>query len=175
MEIEYDGTANIYAYAKLYHNKRPGVWTSSDDIRLIYNILSYLPTNLQLLKRTAIRTEFEDVTTATPDLYSKICSNGNISSALLNSNLIQQQQQTNNLEEQQQQQTNSTQQTQTQQSITNNSSSNGNGIGVIDIENDIGIIDQIQLNTNNIIQNDNDDQLSAVIITDAQNIDDVIG
>ncbi|XP_055371806.1 tyrosine-protein phosphatase 99A isoform X2 [Condylostylus longicornis] len=75
MEMEYDRTANIYTYAKLYHNKRPGVWTSSEDICLIYNILSYLPSNLQLLKRTAIRTEFEEVTTATPDLYSKICSN----------------------------------------------------------------------------------------------------
>ncbi|XP_055902453.1 tyrosine-protein phosphatase 99A isoform X2 [Eupeodes corollae] len=86
IEMEYCNTANIYQYAKLYHNKRPGVWTSSEDIRLIYNILSYLPRNLQLLKRTALRTEFEDVTTATPDLYSKICSNGNISSTLQNSN-----------------------------------------------------------------------------------------
>ncbi|CAD7089970.1 unnamed protein product [Hermetia illucens] len=87
MEMEYDDTANIYTYAKLYHNKRPGVWTSSEDIRQIYNILSYMPTDLQLLKRTALRTEFEDITTATPDLYSKICSNGNISSTL-NSNTI---------------------------------------------------------------------------------------
>ncbi|XP_034489100.1 tyrosine-protein phosphatase 99A isoform X2 [Drosophila innubila] len=75
IEMEYCNTANVYQYAKLYHNKRPGVWTSSEDIRLIYNILSYLPGNLNLLKRTALRTEFEDVTTATPDLYSKICSN----------------------------------------------------------------------------------------------------
>ncbi|EDV90763.1 GH14309 [Drosophila grimshawi] len=75
IEMEYCNTANVYQYAKLYHNKRPGVWTSSEDIRLIYNILSYLPGNLSLLKRTALRTEFEDVTTATPDLYSKICSN----------------------------------------------------------------------------------------------------
>ncbi|XP_046806684.1 tyrosine-protein phosphatase 99A-like isoform X2 [Lucilia cuprina] len=77
IEMEYCQMANIYQYAKLYHNKRPGVWTSSEDIRLIYNILALLPRNLQLLKRTAIKTEIEDVTTATPDLYSKICSNGN--------------------------------------------------------------------------------------------------
>ncbi|XP_075150681.1 protein tyrosine phosphatase 99A isoform X1 [Haematobia irritans] len=77
IEMEYSQTANIYQYAKLYHNKRPGVWTSSEDIRLIYNILALLPRNLQLLKRTAIKMEIEDVTTATPDLYSKICSNGN--------------------------------------------------------------------------------------------------
>ncbi|XP_026841107.1 tyrosine-protein phosphatase 99A isoform X3 [Drosophila persimilis] len=78
IEMEYCSTANVYQYAKLYHNKRPGVWTSSEDIRVIYNILSFLPGNLNLLKRTALRTEFEDVTTATPDLYSKICSNGNV-------------------------------------------------------------------------------------------------
>ncbi|XP_058981493.1 tyrosine-protein phosphatase 99A isoform X2 [Musca domestica] len=77
IEMEYCQMANIYQYAKLYHNKRPGVWTSSEDIRLIYNILALLPRNLQLLKRTAIKIEIEDVTTATPDLYSKICSNGN--------------------------------------------------------------------------------------------------
>ncbi|XP_023160833.2 tyrosine-protein phosphatase 99A isoform X5 [Drosophila hydei] len=95
IEMEYCNTANVYQYAKLYHNKRPGVWTSSEDIRLIYNILSYLPGNLNLLKRTALRTEFEDVTTATPDLYSKICSNGNV---------IHQQQQQQLLLAQQQQQ-----------------------------------------------------------------------
>ncbi|XP_032295327.1 tyrosine-protein phosphatase 99A isoform X6 [Drosophila virilis] len=96
IEMEYCNTANVYQYAKLYHNKRPGVWTSSEDIRLIYNILSYLPGNLSLLKRTALRTEFEDVTTATPDLYSKICSNGNV--------IHQQQQQQQLLLAQQQQQ-----------------------------------------------------------------------
>ncbi|XP_064549414.1 tyrosine-protein phosphatase 99A isoform X6 [Drosophila montana] len=99
IEMEYCNTANVYQYAKLYHNKRPGVWTSSEDIRLIYNILSYLPGNLSLLKRTALRTEFEDVTTATPDLYSKICSNGNV----IHQQHQQQQQQQLLLAQQQQQ------------------------------------------------------------------------
>jgi len=82
------------------------VWTSSEDIRVIYNILSFLPGNLNLLKRTALRTEFEDVTTATPDLYSKICSNGNVPQHVI----LQQQQlhmlqlQQQHLETQQQQQ-----------------------------------------------------------------------
>ncbi|XP_030371000.1 tyrosine-protein phosphatase 99A isoform X3 [Scaptodrosophila lebanonensis] len=102
IEMEYCSTANIYQYAKLYHNKRPGVWTSSEDIRLIYEILSYLPGNLHLLKRTALRTEFEDVTTATPDLYSKICSNGNVQ--LHQQQLILQQQQLLQLQLQHQQQ-----------------------------------------------------------------------
>lgn len=85
MQMEYDNTTNIYTYAKLYYNKRPGVWNSPEDLRQIYRILSYLPADLQLLKCTEIRTELEDITTVTPDLYSKICSNGNISSSL-NSN-----------------------------------------------------------------------------------------
>lgn len=85
--MEYDNTTNIYTYAKLYYNKRPGVWSSVDDLRQIYKILSYLPSDLQLLKCTEIRTEFEDMTTTTPDLYSKIGSNGNISSSLNSNNI----------------------------------------------------------------------------------------
>lgn len=84
MQLEYDQTANIYTYAKLYHNKRPGIWTSYDDIRQIYRILSYMPKDLGLLKCTELRTEFDDAAmmTATPDLYSKICSNGSINNQL---------------------------------------------------------------------------------------------
>lgn len=88
MQMEYDNTVNVYTYAKLYHNKRPGIWTSVDDLKQIYRILSYMPSDLNLLKCTELRTEVEDVTTATPDLYSKICSNGNISSTLNAQNSI---------------------------------------------------------------------------------------
>lgn len=80
--MEFDNSANVYQYAKLYHNKRPGVWTSSEDLRLLYRILSDLPSNLHLLKKTQIRSEIEDLPTATPDLYSKICGNGHITSSL---------------------------------------------------------------------------------------------
>lgn len=83
MEMEYDKTCSIYAYAKLYHDKRPGIWSSVEEIQQIYRILTYLPSEPCLLKLTEIKTEFEDQATATPDLYSKICSNGNISSQLL--------------------------------------------------------------------------------------------
>uniref|UniRef100_A0A2M4BET6 Protein tyrosine phosphatase n=1 Tax=Anopheles marajoara TaxID=58244 RepID=A0A2M4BET6_9DIPT len=84
MQLEYDRTANIYTYAKLYHNRRPGIWTSYDDIRQIYRILSYMPPDLGLLRCTELRTEFDDAAmmTATPDLYSKICSNGSINNQL---------------------------------------------------------------------------------------------
>lgn len=88
MQLEYDQTSNIYTYSKLYHNKRPGIWQSYDDIRQIYKILSYIPPDFALLKYTQLRTEFDDLamTTATPDLYSKICSNGSLSTHLNNSN-----------------------------------------------------------------------------------------
>lgn len=83
MEMEYEKSCNIYTYAKLYHNKRPGVWSSVEEIQQIYRILTYLPSEPGLLKLTEIKTEIDDQPTATPDLYSKICSNGNISSQLL--------------------------------------------------------------------------------------------
>lgn len=83
MEMEYDKACSIYTYAKLYHNKRPGIWSSVEEIQQIYRILTYLPSEPNLLKLTEIKTEIEDQATATPDLYSKICSNGNISSQLL--------------------------------------------------------------------------------------------
>jgi len=81
-------------YTKLYHNKRPGIWSSPDNIAMIYKILAAFPTDLELLKQTALRTEFDDaMTTAapdlyskTPDLFSKLCSNGNISNHLSNGN-----------------------------------------------------------------------------------------
>lgn len=79
MELEYDNTANVFMHAKLYHNKRPGIWTSTEDIRNIYSIIYYCPSNLNLLQATSLRTEFDDVAVATPDLFSKICSNGSIS------------------------------------------------------------------------------------------------
>ncbi|XP_055614452.1 tyrosine-protein phosphatase 99A-like isoform X2 [Uranotaenia lowii] len=84
MQLEQDQTANVYTYAKLYHNKRPGIWSSYEDIRQIYRILSYMPKDLGLLKCTELRTEFDDaaIMTATPDLYSKICSNGSINTHL---------------------------------------------------------------------------------------------
>jgi receptor-type tyrosine-protein phosphatase gamma len=93
-QLEYDKTANVYMYTKLYHNKRPGIWSSPENIALIFKILSLFPKGFEILKHTALRTEFDDsIVTATPDLfsktpdlYSKICSNGNISNHLSNGN-----------------------------------------------------------------------------------------
>lgn len=72
--LEYDKTANIYMYTKLYHNKRPGIWSTPDSILLIYKILALFPKGFEISKHTALRTEFDDsMVTATPDLFS----NGN--------------------------------------------------------------------------------------------------
>lgn len=82
-------------YTKLFHNKRPNIWTSPDNIAMIYKILAAFPKgSFELLKHTALRTEFDDALTIatpdlyskTPDLYSKICSNGSISNHLSNGN-----------------------------------------------------------------------------------------
>lgn len=81
-------------YTKLYHNKRPGIWSSPDNIAMIYKILAAFPRGFELLKHTALKTEFDDslavatpdLFSKTPDLYSKICSNGNISNHLSNGN-----------------------------------------------------------------------------------------
>lgn len=93
-QLEYDKSANIYMYTKLYHNKRPGIWSTPENILLIYRILSLFPKGFEIAKHTALRTEFDDsMVTATPDLfsktpdlYSKICSNGNISNHISNGN-----------------------------------------------------------------------------------------
>lgn len=79
-------------YTKLYHNKRPGIWVSPESIATIYKILAAFPKGFELLKHTALKTEFDDslavatpdLFSKTPDLYSKICSNGNISNHLSN-------------------------------------------------------------------------------------------
>uniref|UniRef100_A0A336L1P1 CSON003559 protein n=1 Tax=Culicoides sonorensis TaxID=179676 RepID=A0A336L1P1_CULSO len=88
MELEYDNTANIFMHAKLYHNKRPGIWMSIEDIRHIYSIAYYCPNNLNLLNATSLRTEFDDIAVATPDLFSKICSNGSTSRVEKLNNLV---------------------------------------------------------------------------------------
>lgn len=81
-------------YTKLYHNRRPGIWSSPKSIAIIYNILATFPKGFEILKYTALKTEFDDslaiatpdLFSKTPDLYSKICSNGNISNHLSNGN-----------------------------------------------------------------------------------------
>lgn len=78
MELEYDNTANIYTYAKLYHNKRPGIWTNTFDVKRLFEIGSLYHGNLDLCKLTALQTEFDDtmLAKATVDLHSKANTNG---------------------------------------------------------------------------------------------------
>lgn len=38
-QLEYENHADVYMYAKLYHNKHPGVWKSQDDFLLLYRAL----------------------------------------------------------------------------------------------------------------------------------------
>lgn len=94
--MEYDGTANVYMYTKLYHNRRPGIWPSPENIVMIYKILAAYPKGFEILKHTALKTEFDDsIVTATPDLFSKtpdyfskVCSNGNMNNHISNGNSV---------------------------------------------------------------------------------------
>lgn len=38
-QLEYENHADVYMYAKLYHNKHPGVWKSQDDFLHLYRAL----------------------------------------------------------------------------------------------------------------------------------------
>lgn len=53
--LTYDNHVDVYLYAKLYHNRRPGVWTSMTDY-------------LQLHR--AVQTLCSPPENATPDLYA---------------------------------------------------------------------------------------------------------
>lgn len=61
----YDSHVDIYLYAKLYHNKRPGIWTSSDD---------YLKLHL------AVQTLCTPPEGPPPDLYAM--TNGTVNGSL---------------------------------------------------------------------------------------------
>lgn len=41
-QLSYENHADVYMYAKLYHNKRPGVWSSSDDYLRLHLALQAL-------------------------------------------------------------------------------------------------------------------------------------
>ncbi|KAE8740671.1 hypothetical protein FOCC_FOCC013819 [Frankliniella occidentalis] len=38
-QLEYENHADVYMYAKLYHNKHPGIWKSQEDFLLLYRAL----------------------------------------------------------------------------------------------------------------------------------------
>uniref|UniRef100_A0A6P7GZM8 Tyrosine-protein phosphatase 99A-like isoform X1 n=1 Tax=Diabrotica virgifera virgifera TaxID=50390 RepID=A0A6P7GZM8_DIAVI len=61
----YDNKIDVYMYAKLYHNKRPGIWISSDD---------YM--RLHMCVQALCNPPEPGIVEAAPDLYS--LANGNI-------------------------------------------------------------------------------------------------
>ncbi|KAL1129503.1 hypothetical protein AAG570_012448 [Ranatra chinensis] len=44
-QLEYDSHADVSIYAKLYHNRRPGIWKSIDDYLMLYKGLHVITTN----------------------------------------------------------------------------------------------------------------------------------
>ncbi|XP_056645742.1 tyrosine-protein phosphatase 99A [Diorhabda sublineata] len=71
----YDNKVDVYMYAKLYHNKRPGIWISSDD---------YM--RLHLCVQSLCNPPEPGITEVTPDLYAM--ANGTINNGSVSTDCI---------------------------------------------------------------------------------------
>lgn len=54
MHLEYEKHADVYMYAKLYHNKRPGIWQMSDDYLFLYEAIASMKEDVQLLPKPVV-------------------------------------------------------------------------------------------------------------------------
>lgn len=63
----YDNHVDIYMYSKLYHNRRPGIWSSVED---------YLKLHL------AVQSLCTSTTEGMPDVYAS--ANGNVNGSVSN-------------------------------------------------------------------------------------------
>nr|CAD7403677.1 unnamed protein product [Timema cristinae] len=73
-QLDYENTVDVYMYAKLYHNKRPGIWKTKDDYLLMY----------RALKTVTSSASSGLPTPAPPDLY--LTANGHINGFVGNGN-----------------------------------------------------------------------------------------
>lgn len=71
----YDNKVDVYMYAKLYHNKRPGIWISSDD---------YM--KLHLCVQSLCNPPEPQIQEVTPDLYAM--ANGTINNGSISTDCI---------------------------------------------------------------------------------------
>ncbi|KAL1492711.1 hypothetical protein ABEB36_010927 [Hypothenemus hampei] len=58
-QLAFDGSADPYMYAKLYHNKRPGIWVSADDYMKLHFAVQTLCTDID-----------DNIPNIPPDKYS---------------------------------------------------------------------------------------------------------
>ncbi|XP_023703350.2 tyrosine-protein phosphatase 99A isoform X4 [Cryptotermes secundus] len=79
-QLEYENHVDVYMYAKLYHNKRPGIWKCQDDYLLLYHALESLTSSMA----NAIPPPPPAPTPAQPDLY--LTANGHINGFVGNGN-----------------------------------------------------------------------------------------
>ncbi|XP_049782864.1 tyrosine-protein phosphatase 99A-like isoform X1 [Schistocerca cancellata] len=68
-QLKFESSADLYMYAKLYHNKRPGIWRSKDDYFMMYKALACLVSN-------AVHHPVPMSASAPPDLY--LTANGHV-------------------------------------------------------------------------------------------------
>uniref|UniRef100_V5GYZ1 Tyrosine-protein phosphatase n=3 Tax=Anoplophora glabripennis TaxID=217634 RepID=V5GYZ1_ANOGL len=71
----YDNKVDVYMYSKLYHNKRPGIWISSDD---------YM--KLHLCVQSLCNPPEPQIQEVTPDLYAM--ANGTINNGSISTDCI---------------------------------------------------------------------------------------
>ncbi|PSN58505.1 Tyrosine-protein phosphatase 99A [Blattella germanica] len=79
-QLEYENHVDVYMYAKLYHNKRPGIWKCQDDYLLLYRAMEAIANSTT----TTIPPPPPAPTPAPPDLY--LTANGHINGFVGNGN-----------------------------------------------------------------------------------------
>ncbi|XP_066996985.2 tyrosine-protein phosphatase 99A isoform X2 [Anabrus simplex] len=75
-QLEYENHVDVYMYAKLYHNKRPGIWRSQDNYLVLHKALDAVSSNVS----NAVPTP----PPVPPDLY--LTANGHINGFVGNGN-----------------------------------------------------------------------------------------
>ncbi|KAJ9581538.1 hypothetical protein L9F63_023279 [Diploptera punctata] len=79
-QLEYENHVDVYMYAKLYHNKRPGIWKCQDDYLLLYRAMEAMASSMV----NTIPPPPPAPTPAPPDLY--LTANGHINGFVGNGN-----------------------------------------------------------------------------------------
>ncbi|XP_075218273.1 protein tyrosine phosphatase 99A isoform X2 [Lycorma delicatula] len=86
-QIEFENQTDVCMYAKLYHNRRPGIWKSVNDYLLLYRALDYLSANKGVMGiptpiPTTTTTTTITTTTTTSPLHPNGYSNGGLGAQL---------------------------------------------------------------------------------------------
>lgn len=80
-QMEFENQTDVCMYAKLYHNRRPGIWKTVKDYLLLYQALDYMSANKGI--SAAVQTPvFPATTSMTSPLHPNGYSNGGLGTQL---------------------------------------------------------------------------------------------